>query len=105
MPANTMQCFQVPVSTCKAIDRISRDFFWKTSTQGKGLPMVVWDKVCRPKKFGGLGLRKMEAVYSAFLSKLTWKLFHEQNLWATQMHAKYSINEHFFTVKALQTDS
>ena len=66
--------------------------------------MVSWDKMCWLKKVGGLGLRKMEAVNSAFLSKLTWKLFHKLNLWATQMHAKYSINEHFFKVKACKTD-
>jgi len=58
-----------------------------------------------PKKAGGLGLRKTKAVNSAFLSKLTWKLCHEPNLWVTQMHAKYSINEHFFKVKAHKADS
>ena len=67
--------------------------------------MVSWDKVCRPKKIGELGLRKTEAVNSAFLSKLTWKLFHEPNMWVTQMHGKYSVNEHFVKVKACKTDS
>lgn len=38
--------------------------------------MVVWDKICRPKKVGGLGLRKIELLNSAFLSKLTWELFY-----------------------------
>jgi len=55
--------------------------------------MVSWDKICRPKHSGGLGFRKTEAVNSAFLSKLTWKLFNQQYLWTEQMLAKYPINE------------
>ena len=38
--------------------------------------MVAWDKIYRPKNVGGLGLRKMKAVDSAFLSKSTWKLYY-----------------------------
>ena len=71
MPAHTMQCFQLPSTTTKQIDRISRNFFLKKSNNSSGLPMVSWDKICRPKKVGGLKRRKMEAVNSAFLSKLT----------------------------------
>ena len=67
--------------------------------------MVSWDKICHPKKLGGLGLRKMEAVNSAFMSKLTWKLFHDKSLWVAQMQAKYSLSEDFFTLKARSSDS
>ena len=67
--------------------------------------MVSWDKICRPKKVGGLGLRKMEAVNSAFMSKLTWKIFHEKSLWVEQMKAKYPIHEDFFIIKSKPSDS
>ena len=36
---------------------------------------------------------------------MTWKLFHDQSLWAEQMKAKYSINEHFFEVDCAKYDS
>ena len=71
MPAHTMQYFQLPCTTSRQIDKISRDFFWKNSNSLRGFPMVFWGKICRPKKSGGLGLRKMEVINSAFLSKLT----------------------------------
>ena len=67
--------------------------------------MVSWDKVCQPKKAGWLGLRKMEAVNSAFISKLTWNLFHGESLWVVQMRGKYSINENFFSTEPRKTDS
>ena len=47
----------------------------------------------------------MEAVNSAFLSKLTWKLFHDQSLSVEHMNAKYLINENFFNVEPKQFDS
>ena len=61
--------------------------------------MVSWDKVCRPKKAGGLGLRKMEVVNSAFLKKLTYKLFYGESLWVEQMQGKYPIDENFFSLE------
>ena len=67
--------------------------------------MVSWDKICRPKQSGGLGIRKMEAVNSTFLSKLTWKLFNQQCLWTDQMLAKYPVNENFFTAIPRKSDS
>jgi len=48
--------------------------------------LVAWDKVCKPKKFGGLGLRKTGVVNTAFLAKLSWKfLTQPDNLWVKQM--------------------
>ena len=35
--------------------------------------MIAWDKIFQPKKFGGLGFRKTEAVNLAFQCKLAWK--------------------------------
>lgn len=80
MAPHTMQCFQLPSLTSEKIDQISRNFFWKKSDAKKGLPMISWDKIFRPKQSRGFGLRKTEAVNSAFLSKLTWKLFNKQCL-------------------------
>ena len=52
MSAHTMHCFQLPSATNKQIDRIGRTFFWPKADDSTGLPMVSWDKICRPKKAG-----------------------------------------------------
>ena len=38
------------------------------------MPLIAWDKICRPKKFGGLGIGKTAAVNIAFQAKLVWKI-------------------------------
>lgn len=34
---------------------------------------VSWDKICNPKKHGGLGLRKMRDVNQAFMMRVNWR--------------------------------
>lgn len=96
MPAHTMQCFELPKDTCKELDRIQRDFFWKNLGNGKGVPMVSWNKICKPKKYGGLGFRKTEETNKAFLSKLGWRiLIEEDNMWVRIIKDKYLHSENF----------
>jgi len=106
LPSHTMQCFQLPASVSDKLDRINREFFWKNSSSRKGIPLIAWDKICYPKKFGGLGLRKTAAVNLAFLAKLAWKfLTTPGNLWVQMISAKYGNPDRFFTCKTRQSDS
>ena len=82
LPTHTMQCYRLPSKITDQLDSINRGFFWKNSKSEKGLPLVAWDKICRPKILGGLGLRKSAAVNTAFLAKLVWKfLTQPENFW------------------------
>jgi len=106
LPTHTMQCYKLPSKITDQLDRIHRDFFWKNSSAAKGLPLVAWDKIYRPKKLGGLGLRKSVAVNTAFLAKLAWKVLTQpENLWVQQIRAKYGAPEHFFDTRPKPTDS
>lgn len=57
----------------KQIDNINRDFFWNKSKDKEGnckyVPTIVWDKICRWKCEGGLGIRKAEDTSATFLPK------------------------------------
>ena len=46
--------------------------------------MVGWDKICKPKKDGGLGLSSAAKPRNiALLAKLNWRLVEEKDcLWA-----------------------
>jgi len=103
--AHTMQCFQLSSTISNNIDRVNRDFFWKKNNTDKGLPLVAWDKVCRPKKNGGLGLRKTAAVNQTFHCKLAWKILTNQDsMWVRIMREKYLAHQEFFCAHAKQGD-
>ena len=62
--------------------------------------MVAWDTICKPKTFGGLGLRKSGVVNTVFLAKLGWKyLTQPDNFWVRQ-RAKYGPLEQFFSASS-----
>lgn len=68
--------------------------------------MVSWDKMCRPKKLGGLEFRKTEATNKAFLSRLAWRVMsEEENLWIEVVRSKYLRKENCMERKVLNTDS
>jgi len=73
LPAHTMQCFQLSATVTQRLDQVNQEFFWKKSSTEKGFPLVAWDKVCKQKKIGALGIRKASAVNTVFLGKLGWK--------------------------------
>ena len=101
-----MQCFNLPTPVAQKLDQIHREFFWKNPTTDTNLPLVAWDKIYQPKKYGGLGLRKTSAVNTAFIAKLSWKFIsHPDNFWVKQMRAKYGSSEDFFSYKQKQANS
>ena len=65
--------------------------------------MVAWDKVCTPKKLGGLGFRKTAAVNCAYQCKLAWKILEgQETLWTTVMSTKYLRGHQFLAASAKQ---
>ncbi|XP_043714942.1 clathrin heavy chain 1-like [Telopea speciosissima] len=45
-------------------------FFLGSSSSTRKPPLIVWDKICLPVRFGGLGIRKASVTDSALLLKL-----------------------------------
>jgi len=89
---HTIQCFQFSISITNSPDKINQEFLWKSSCSSKEFPLVAWDKVCKPKKYGGLGLRKAGATNRAFISKLIQKFYNKlSNFWVQQIRAKYCL--------------
>ena len=58
--------------------------------EAKKIPLVSWENVCKPKEYGGLGLRNASSVNKAFMVKLGWRLINEKDsLWVRVLRSKY----------------
>lgn len=57
--------------------------------------LICWDEVCRPKSFGGLGIRTARNNNLANLAKLAWQVVNNSDLlWVKVIKEKYVKGEH-----------
>ena len=69
---------------------------WGNKDNKKRKHLVAWDKVCKEKKEGGLGLRirSMSKVNTASMARMGRKILSEpDSLWAAVLKGKYPQNE------------
>ena len=69
MPIYALSLYSIPVKYVERMEKIQRDFLWTGAERNKRYPLVAWDKVCLPKKNGGLGIRKLIHLNKALLAK------------------------------------
>lgn len=74
IPLYTMQTAILPVSVCERLDQCNRNFLGGGSVENTHGHFLSWDRVCRPKGNGGLGLRKARLSNVALMAKIGWKL-------------------------------
>ncbi|PNX65320.1 hypothetical protein L195_g054480, partial [Trifolium pratense] len=89
----------LPQSTCDSIDKMARNFLWK-GTSNMGIHLVGWDKITKPKKLGGLGIRKAREANTSLLGKLVWNIHkNSDTLWVQVIKHKYLKEELLLTIK------
>jgi hypothetical protein len=65
---------------------------WGDTDHKRKFHVVAWDKIIVPKAMGGLGLRKLDVMNKACLSKLSWKLqTGSSDLWCHVLRGKYKM--------------
>src|SRR4051812_16813326 len=47
------------------------------------------EKLCFPQNEGGVGIRRIDDVVSAYAMKLWWRFRQNNNLWSNYMHDKF----------------
>ena len=93
IPNYVMQGVALPVHVYDKLDKINRDFLWGSTSEKRRMHMVGWSKVIKSKEDGGLGIQAARAKNIALLSKLNWRMYHEQDaLWTKVFLNKYCSN-------------
>ncbi|KAK4267638.1 hypothetical protein QN277_024391 [Acacia crassicarpa] len=106
IPLYPMQVAQLPISVCQEVERLQRNFIWGRNDESRGYHPVGWETVTQPKKYGGLGIKRLSVMNCAFGAKLAWALIRGSNsLWVEVMQKKYMYREGSSLLQARSTDS
>jgi len=62
-----------PKGVMQQCRNIQRDFLWGKGEEKKKWALVAWDKICKPKTHGGLGLDDSEVLNKVLGAKLWWR--------------------------------
>lgn len=96
LPSYGMQLCWYPQSICDFLDETTRSFIWKGNI-GRGIHMVGWTKITKPRAQGGLGVRQARPQNIALLGKRIWELQHAgDKLWVAMLRDKYVKNGNIF---------
>ena len=89
LASHVMQSVKIPIGVCDSLDKLQRDFLWGSNDTQRKTHLVRWERVCKPKDQGGLGIRNSRDMNQASLAKIGWKLcLNDQSLWAKVLRVK-----------------
>eukprot|EP00253_Pinus_taeda_P012859 PITA_12859 len=79
----------VPKGILDKIRRICSRFLWAGSKEDSVLPWVAWEKVARPKEWGGWGIKNLSNFSLSLAAKSGWRIIKMENLWTRVVKRKY----------------
>ena len=79
----------VPKGILSSIDKLCRNFLWTGSKQDNVSPWVAWDKITKPKEWGGWGIKNLPSFSKSLAAKLAWRLISSDYLWASVIKRIY----------------
>ncbi|GJX60248.1 retrovirus-related pol polyprotein from transposon TNT 1-94 [Tanacetum coccineum] len=77
--------FILPQGVCDKINKIFKEFLWKSNGKRKIRYSVAWKDVCLQKSEGGLGLKSIYVWNEALMAKHLWNVvINKDSIWDTR---------------------
>jgi hypothetical protein len=96
LPIFFMCCLGIPVSVKEQLIKYMRHCLWRKKTgdvQSNGPALVAWEKICRPKNQGGLGVLDITVQNNALLIKNLRKFYNRLDIpWVNLIWDSYYSN-------------
>ena len=79
----------VPRNILSRVHKLCSKFLWAGSKEEKVLPWVAWDRISRPKDWGGWGIKYLLNFLVFLVTKMGWRILYKYSLWSQVMKRKY----------------
>ncbi|XP_023758688.2 uncharacterized protein LOC111907126 [Lactuca sativa] len=91
--------FKIPIATINEIEKMCRSFLWANGEIVKGKAEVKWQDICKPKEYGGLGIKNLRRWNDALLAKHVWNVINNKNsLWVQWVRINYIGSRNFWDI-------
>ncbi|WOG86222.1 hypothetical protein DCAR_0205423 [Daucus carota subsp. sativus] len=77
-PIYWLSLYKLPTSVLNSLERMRRSFLWGDTPVHKKLHLLNWERVCKSKANGGLGLSSIKLQNSILLAKWWWRAYSER---------------------------
>jgi hypothetical protein len=90
LPLYYFSFFKAPSCVIKELVSIQRNFLWGGREGERKMCWVSWERICQPKKLGGLGIKNLEIFNSSLLCKWKWRCLSEgEATWHVLLKYRY----------------
>lgn len=90
LPTYIFSLFKAPKKVILKLTSLQRNFLWGGVSDERKTSWISWEKICREKSRGGLGIKKLEEFNMAFLGKWKWGILKENGkLWQRVVKSRY----------------
>ncbi|KAJ4810337.1 RNA-directed DNA polymerase (reverse transcriptase)-related family protein [Rhynchospora pubera] len=97
IPVYFMSVEVLPKGIIKKMESLIAKFFWGKTDQTRYMSFVSWQRICRPREEGGLGVRQLQIFGEALFLKLVWAMIRQDDkLWVHVCKGKYYPNLGFW---------
>lgn len=93
IPTYWFSLFQIPAAIVNKLEKMRRRFLWGGKI-GNGAKRTMhalsWNKLCAPKRCGGLGLKSIKLRNNILLARWAWRAYKERgSFWNEVMVSRY----------------
>lgn len=75
IPSYVMSVFLLPKRLCDEVESLMNKFWWCSNVDNRGgIRWMSWDRLCSPKKIGGMGFRKIRDFNLSFIGKTSLEI-------------------------------
>jgi hypothetical protein len=75
IPVYFLSFFKAPIGTISSLESIFKSFLWGGCEDSRKIHWISWDKICREREEGGLGVRRIREFNFSLLGKWCWRLY------------------------------
>ncbi|VFQ96158.1 unnamed protein product [Cuscuta campestris] len=89
IPLHILVVHTLPKSIIHTLTKYMANFLWGQKEGAQKYHWIRWNKLTKPEKEGGLGIKSLEDQHQVYTLKLWWKAKNDVGIWGPFVRAKY----------------